>query len=143
VAEISVPFGSGASSHNLLGLCCDEAPDLSEMASTRALDGNPRKSNWTTAGSWFSNTPEDPDRLAEKADAERILGKAAWRATITTNEHRYEFSRSRPISAFSGAFFLSAFQLYQVPPFPPQPPFPRHPVRPNGSFRDIQQKANS
>jgi hypothetical protein len=42
----------------------------------RAPEGNPWKSNWTTATSWFSNTPEDPDRLAdEKQPPKEIWAK--------------------------------------------------------------------
>jgi hypothetical protein len=33
------------------------------------------KSIWTTVAPWFSNTPEDPDRLAEKPPPNEILAK--------------------------------------------------------------------
>jgi len=33
------------------------------------------KSIWKTAASWFSNTPEDPGRLAEKPRPKELLAK--------------------------------------------------------------------
>jgi phage gpG-like protein len=76
---------------------------------------------------------------------QKNLGKAAWRATLALNENRREISRSRPISAFSGAFCLSAFQfsafqLYQVPLFPRNPFFPA-PGPATGSFNGLHAKS--
>jgi hypothetical protein len=45
------------------------------MATTKAKHGRHPKSIWTTAASWFSNTPEDPDRLAEKPPPKELLAK--------------------------------------------------------------------
>jgi len=65
--------------------------------------------------------------------AKIILAKAAREATFAANESCRETSEFRQITAFCGAFSLSAFQFsafqfYPNPPFPPQPPFPRPPV---------------
>jgi hypothetical protein len=38
---------------------------LTKTGSTRRRHGKHLKSIWTTVASWFSNTPEDPCRLAE------------------------------------------------------------------------------
>jgi hypothetical protein len=38
----------------------------SRRKQTPSRHGRHLKSIWTTAASWFANTPEDPDRLAEK-----------------------------------------------------------------------------
>ena len=46
-----------------------------------------------------------------KTAAKKSIGKAVWKATLATNEHRREFSRYRQIPAFCGAFFLAAFQF--------------------------------
>jgi hypothetical protein len=117
-------------------------------ASTKAKHGRHLKSIWTTAASWFSNTPDKQAARLPKTVAKRNLGKAVWRATLTANENCRESFRYRQISASSGAFFLSAFQfsafqLYPNPLFPRNPHFPAPPVRPNGSFRSLPQKANS
>jgi hypothetical protein len=63
--------------------------------STKARHGNPRKSNSTTAALWFSKTPEDPDRLAEKPPRKerRNLGNTARKATLAKDEFRGEIFR--------------------------------------------------
>jgi hypothetical protein len=47
-----------------------------------------------------------PARRVKNNRCQNNLGKAAWRAAVATIENRCESSRSRPISAFSGALFL-------------------------------------
>jgi hypothetical protein len=48
---------------------------LTQTGSTRRRHGKHLKSIWTTAAPWFSNTPKDPDRLAEKLPPKEILAK--------------------------------------------------------------------
>jgi hypothetical protein len=122
------------------------------MESTKAKHGRHPKSIWTTAASWFSNTPKDPDRLAEnrrqKKTAKRNLAKVAWRATLATNERVREFSHFRQTPASSGAFFLSTFQFsaFQHFSFTQIPLFPRPSLLPasgpaTSSFNGLHPKS--
>jgi hypothetical protein len=45
----------------------------------------------------------------KKKRHERILGREAWGDRITAIESLREIFQSRPISAFSGAFFIADF----------------------------------
>ena len=109
-------------------------PIPTRTGSTKARPGNPRKSIWTTVAAWFSNPAEDPGQTRRKTAAERILGTAVRRANLALIENCDKISLFCQIPASSGAFFLSAFQLY------PDSRFPCPPVRLNGSFRSLPQK---
>ena len=56
-----------------------------------------------------------------KRSATKEIGRAAWRARIAVNENRREISRSRPISAFSGAFFPVSVSVFSVSALPKSP----------------------
>jgi hypothetical protein len=49
---------------------------LTQTGSTRRRHEKHPKSIWKTAASWFSNTPEDLSRLAEKTPPKEILKKS-------------------------------------------------------------------
>jgi hypothetical protein len=107
-------------------------PILTQTGSTKARHGSPRKSNWTTAGRWFSNTP-DPARRSQKNRCQ----KRSWQSGTHSYAHRewnyQKVSCSRQISAWTGdiPYQNTAHCLTETPlssPLPPQPPFPRPPV---------------
>lgn len=66
---------------------------LTQTGSTRRRHGKHPKSIWKTAAFWFSNTPEKGARAfrlffkSEKPQPNRILGKAARRATLGCSEY--------------------------------------------------------
>jgi hypothetical protein len=59
-------------------------------ASTKVRRCKPLKSIWTTAASWFSNTPDRQEAHLQlptkKTAAKRNLGKAVLKATLAANE---------------------------------------------------------
>ncbi len=105
----------------------------------------------TIVKSTINNQQSEIHLIPAKTAAKRNLGKAVWRDTLATNDFPSEISKPDQIQASSGAFFLTAFQLYPNSLFFPQPPLPRPPVFaeattgrlvfPNGSFRGLPQKA--
>jgi hypothetical protein len=127
------------------------------MASISAPAGSQPKSVWTMAASWFSKIPDAARRTTKKAAAINDLGKADRGATLWLNEYRRDSSRFRQVPALIRHFFTET----PLPPFSPATPtkmrttsskkplatdrtsFPRPPVRPNGSFWNLPQKANS
>ena len=72
---------------------------------TKARNGNPRKSNSTTATPW-SNRHEDPDRLAEKQPRKerRNLGNTARKATLAKDESRCESFRILRLPVWTETF---------------------------------------
>jgi hypothetical protein len=117
------------------------------------------KSIWTTAASWFSNSPKKgalasrPFFQILKTAAKRNLGKAVGRGTLAANENRRELSQFRQKPASSGAFFLSAFQRFSISAFQHfsfikiPPLFPRNPLFPvsgpaTNSFNGLHPKSN-
>jgi hypothetical protein len=81
------------------------------MASTNAKHGSLPKSIWKMAASWFSNTAEDPDRIAEKPPPKEILAKRlgelrsrCMKITLKSLEH----ARSRrSVEHYSMLFFTN------------------------------------
>jgi hypothetical protein len=121
------------------------------MASTKAKHGRHPKSIWTSAASWFSNTPEDPGRLTEKPPPKEILAKRFGRLRSRRVKTAVKSPESAVYRRGLGIFLTETpptdtprhRDTSSVPHFPRTPPFPRPPVRSNGSFSGLPQKANS
>ncbi len=95
--------------------------------STKAPPGNQRKSPSAMAEPWFSISPEALKR--QKKPLPKILGTAARKAMLATNDFRSEISRFRQIPANSGGFLAKAPST-DAPQHRECPLFPRNPLFP-------------
>jgi hypothetical protein len=62
-------------------------PILIQTVSTRAPDGNLRKSTWTTAGLLFSNTPEKEARASRLFSHKIRRQKQSWQSGVESYAH--------------------------------------------------------
>jgi hypothetical protein len=106
--------------------------------STKAKHSRHLKSIWTMIASWFSNTPEDPDRLAEKPLPKEILAKRTGKlrsrqmnVTVKTRNDRCDTAVASRFSSLLNA--NSALFTSSAPP----------PVRPPSLSTALTSKANS
>ena len=102
---------------------------LTQTGSTRRRHGKHLKSIWTTAASWFSNTPEDPGRLAEKPPPKEFLAKRLGELRsrqMKTAVESPDPARSRRLAEHSSfqRFSFQHFSFTQIPLFPRNPHFP-------------------
>ena len=93
---------------------------LTQTGPTRRRHGKHLKSIWTTAASWFSNPPEDPDRLAEKPPPKEILAKRSGELRSRRMKTAVKSPESADYRRGPG-IFLTETPLTAAPTCPPKP----------------------
>jgi hypothetical protein len=91
-----------------------------QKATTKVKHGRHPKSSWTTAASWFSNTPEDPDRLAEKPPPKEFLAKRLGDLPSQLMKTAVKSSESAVYRGGLG-IFLTETPSTDAPTCPPKP----------------------
>jgi hypothetical protein len=99
---------------------------LTQTGSTGRRHGKHLKSIWTTAASWFSNPPEDPDRLAEKPPPKEILAQRFGR--LRSRRMKIAVKSPEPSDYRCGlGIFITETPLTAAPKHFFRPLFPRPP----------------
>jgi hypothetical protein len=97
------------------------------------------------AASWFSNTAEDPDRIAEKPPPKEILAKRleelrSRSKNSVINSHAPARSRRAAEHSSFQRFSFQPFSSTQIPLFPRNPLFPASGLA-TGSLNGLNPKS--